>query len=135
MAKILFSTLTVKGEDEQVQEVTKEMKSGRPQSFVFEDLSPDTSYVAMFPALATKATFKTKKESEDMKSFKLIALSCDKPARLLLGQLNPWKNVLRTVNSGKVDVILHLGDQIYPDGKLYYLVFQFLIQTLLSFYF
>ena len=119
MVEFVNSTLTVKGEDDQVQEVTKEMKSGRPQSFVFEDLSPDTSYVAMFPVLAARATFRTKKENEDMKSFKLIALSCDKPARLLLGQLNPWKNVLRTVNSGKVDVILHLGDQIYPDGKIY----------------
>ena len=70
-----------------LMEQTQEVRTGHPVSFVFEDLSPDTAYVAMFPAVGedVMATFKTKKE--DLKTFKLIALSCDKPSRLLLGQL------------------------------------------------
>ena len=104
-------------ENGQLMEQTKEIRTGRPIAFVFEDLSPDTAYVAMFPAVGedVMATFKTKKE-EDLESFKLIALSCDKPSRLLLGQLNPWKNILRTVDTGRVNSIIHIGDQIYPVG-------------------
>lgn len=100
-----------------LMELSQDIHSGRPTSFVFEDLAPDTAYVAIFPALDEAiATFKTKKDEEHMESFKLIALSCDKPSRLLLGQLNPWKNILRSVNTGRVNTIIHIGDQIYPVG-------------------
>ena len=52
-----------------------------------------------------------------MQSFKLLALSCDKPSRLLMGQLNPWKQILKMVKTGRVDTLLHIGDQIYPDNE------------------
>ena len=35
--------------------------------------------------------------------------------RLLLGQQNPWHHMLK--NLKKVDCILHIGDQIYPDNE------------------
>jgi hypothetical protein len=37
------------------------------------------------------------------------------PGRLLLGQQNPWHHMLK--NLKKVDCILHIGDQIYPDNE------------------
>ena len=35
--------------------------------------------------------------------------------RLLLGQQNPWEHMLK--NLKKVDCVLHIGDQIYPDNE------------------
>ena len=34
-----------------------------------------------------------------------------------LGQLNPWKSIHKVVKTGRIDMVLHLGDQIYPDGE------------------
>lgn len=106
-------------EEEPVALLHKDLGCQKPQAFVFQDLVPDTTYTAIFTNIlspTTKATFKTKKE-EDMKTFKLIALSCDRPSRLLLGQLNPWKYINRIVKTGRVDCVLHIGDQIYPDSE------------------
>ena len=107
-----------------------------PQSFAFTKLTPDTKYECWFSTSPspTLASFKTKKK--DMEKFRFIALSCDKPARLLmgkvlaligklygnsslcfLGQLNPWKSIHKVVKTGRIDMVLHLGDQIYPDGE------------------
>ena len=33
---------------------------------------------------------------------------------MISGQLNPWKNIEKIVHAGRVDTILHVGDQIYP---------------------
>ena len=33
---------------------------------------------------------------------------------LFTGQLNPWKQVEKIVKTGRVDTLLHVGDQIYP---------------------
>ena len=100
-----------------VHVMEKEITNRRPQAFKFEDLEPNTNYQCWFSTSPSPslATFKTKKH--DMDRFRFIALSCDKPSRLLLGQLNPWKNVHKTLKKGHVDMILHLGDQIYPDGE------------------
>ena len=47
-----------------------------------------------------------------------------RPSRLLLGQLNPWKFIDKIIGSRvnkkddvDIDVILHLGDQVYPDDE------------------
>ena len=34
---------------------------------------------------------------------------------MLLGQQNPWEHMLK--NLKKVDCVLHIGDQIYPDNE------------------
>ena len=106
-----------KGVEDPVDVIEKEVTKRRPQSFSFDNLSPDTKYCAWFGTSPTPtfASFKTKKL--EMDNFKMIALSCDKPARLLLGQLNPWKFIGKAVKKGQIDTVLHLGDQIYPDGE------------------
>ena len=105
-----------KGVEDPVDVIEKEVTKRRPQSFSFDNLSPDTKYYAWFgtsPA-PTFAYFKTKRV--DIDNFKMIVLSCDKPARLLLGQLNPWRFIHKAVKKGQIDTVIHLGDQIYPDG-------------------
>jgi len=48
-----------------------------------------------------------------MQRLRLIALSCDRPARMEEGQENPWGRVAEICKSGGCDVMLHLGDQVY----------------------
>ena len=105
------------GDQDPVKIIRQEITNRRPQSFMFNKLSPDTKYVAWFstsPAPAF-ASFKTK--NPELDTFKLLALSCDKPSRLLLGQLNPWNFIENVVQKGQTHAVVHLGDQIYPDGE------------------
>jgi len=110
-----------KGEREEHSCLTKACLFTTPAAFVLEGLDSNTEYVAVFDGLekaaATRcfALFKTKEDYEDMKNFKIIALSCDRPDRLLLGQKNPWYELVKKCYSA--DVTLHLGDQIYNQGE------------------
>lgn len=114
-----------KGSNDLVQSQTITLPIKTPRVFVFQEpdsgLEPDTEYVAVFSGLRkadagkTFALFKTKPEPEEMKTFKIIALSCDRPDRLLLGQKNPWYELARKTYTA--DVMLHLGDQVYNKGE------------------
>ena len=70
-----------------VQIIEKTNISKTPQSFAFTKLTPGTQYECWFSTSPspTLASFKTKKK--DMEKFRFIALSCDKPARLLMGKV------------------------------------------------
>ena len=107
---------------ELVHEQTIAFPYRAPRVFVFDGdtaLEPDTEYIAVFSGLCredatrTFAMFKTKPEV--VKTFRIIALSCDRPDRLLLGQKNPWYELAR--KSYHTDVMLHLGDQVYNKGE------------------
>ena len=105
-----------------VQEQMITFPDKAPKVFVFGEgsaLEPNTEYIAVFSGICredatqTFAMFKTK--PEEIKSFKIIALSCDRPDRMLLGQKNPWHELAG--KSYEADVMLHLGDQIYNKGE------------------
>ena len=67
-----------------------EVTNRRPHSFVFENLSPNTWYQAIFTSVQGPpaiATFKTKVADEEMNTFKILALSCDRHSRLLMGKI------------------------------------------------
>ena len=106
-------------ETEAVAIIEKEAKSKRPFAIKFDDLEPETRYTITFNGIRKysacngMATFKTK--SEFPKTFHFYALSCDRNRRLLLGQQNPWLKMLK--HTSTVDVVLHVGDQIYPDSE------------------
>lgn len=120
-------TLKLYKEDEKADPVDvkeEEVPAQRPVVFQFADLEPDTEYTVMvngvskYNATHRFARFKTK--SENPTSFRLLALSCDRPSRLLLGQNNPWLHMCKRLNPDhrqNVDAVLHLGDQIYPDNE------------------
>ena len=64
------------------------------------------------------ARFKTKQEHPT--NFRLFALTCDRPTRLLMGQKNPWIQMAKAIGPHgrqKVNCILHIGDQVYPDDE------------------
>ena len=66
----------------------QEMTNKRPISFVFEDLTPNTWYQAIFTSVQgppAVANFKTKVPDDEMTTFKLLAVSCDRYSRLLMG--------------------------------------------------
>jgi len=115
-----------KGTNVKAQSLTVLMPFQSPKAFVFNEasystLEPDTEYVAVFSGLrkedATKcfALFKTKPNPEDVETFKVLAISCDRPDRMLLGQKNPWYEIARKTYTS--DVVLHLGDQVYNKGE------------------
>ena len=100
--------------------------SRSPRAFVFHEetgseLDPDTEYIAVFNGLneidAPKAFALFKTKPETIKSFRIIAFSCDRPDRMFLGQKNPWYEIAK--RSYNTDVILHLGDQVYNKGEDY----------------
>ena len=71
----------------QVQDL--EVTNKRPISFVFEDLTPNTWYQVIFTSVQgppAVANFKTKVPDDEMKTFKLLAVSCDRYSRLLMGK-------------------------------------------------
>ena len=74
--------------------------------------------VSKYNATHRFARFTTK--SESIVNFRMLALSCDRPSRLLLGQENPWEHMLShglSTGRQKVNTVLHLGDQVYPDDE------------------
>ena len=75
----LDCTLFFKFSDEPLQVLTQNVMRRRPHSFNFENLIPNTEYNVWFSTSPnpTLASFKTKCD-EDMDSFQLIALSCDR---------------------------------------------------------
>merc|ERR1712038_1686820 len=76
--------------------LTQILPSRKPKAFLFEDLEPATEYLAVFHgvnivhARNAFALFRTKPDPSEMKTFNIIAQSCDRPDRMLLGQKNPW---------------------------------------------
>ena len=78
----LTCQLFVKNDDDQIEDpiqvMEKDVTSRRPHAFQFENLIPNTQYTVWFSTSPspTMASFKTKKE--DMESFRMIALSCDR---------------------------------------------------------
>jgi hypothetical protein len=104
--------------DKPAFEIKQEVRTKRTFTLQFKDLKPNTRYTAIVNGIQTKdlytrtATFKTKPEV--IKNFRIIVVSCDRPARLLVGQTNPWMQLLKHVQ--RADVLLHIGDQIYLDS-------------------
>ena len=76
-----------------------EVTNRRPHSFVFENLTPNTWYQAIFTSVQGPpaiATFKTKIADEEMETFKILALSCDRHSRLLMGKSYKIFTLLRS---------------------------------------
>ena len=112
--------------------VTTLFKIRHPGVFVFSDdtetgLEPDTEYIAVFSGInyyetcVAWAVFRTKPET--ITQFRILAFSCDRPDRMLLGQKNPWYDVCSKAYSA--DVMLHLGDQVrFTVSKTVYILIQ-----------
>ena len=96
---------------------TRDFPAGEARAFAIKGLKPNTTYTYSFEGLAPSqlseiasldTTIKT--FPEKIETVRLIALSCDRPDRLLKGERNPWEKIN---TSDSCDVMLHLGDQVY----------------------
>ncbi|KAG0591592.1 hypothetical protein KC19_1G186500 [Ceratodon purpureus] len=100
--------------------IQKNVTAKRPSIFVFNDLKPGTAYVVEVKGCMpiTKSSFRTFPEVPAEKlTFGVI--SCNKIFITdLLGPLGQglWTHLSNCIEAGKVDLLLHLGDQIYGDG-------------------
>ena len=78
-----------------------------------------TEYIGLFNGIcqndSDRAAFYFKTKPEQTDKFKILALSCDRPGRLLMGQKNPWATIAKKAKNA--DCILHLGDQVYAKGE------------------
>eukprot|EP00927_Polykrikos_kofoidii_P023767 TRINITY_DN2177_c0_g1_i1.p1 TRINITY_DN2177_c0_g1~~TRINITY_DN2177_c0_g1_i1.p1 ORF type:complete len:1025 (-),score=185.00 TRINITY_DN2177_c0_g1_i1:24-3032(-) len=101
---------------------TRTLKKNTPEVFKLRGLKPNTKYNLSFDPLAAVQTtelqtrgcvVRTMLPPAEIKRFRVVALSCDRPARLMEGQENPWGRVAEIVKRGECDVMLHLGDQVY----------------------
>lgn len=120
-------TIVLTSSDGEEVRQSRTFPAGRARAFDIQELQPDTLYTYTFQGLAPsqktaidslKTTIRTFPVS--MEKIRLIALSCDRPRRLLEGDENPWDRINEECNQDKCDVMLHLGDQVYTvmDGFL-----------------
>jgi len=63
----------------------------------------------------TIAKFKT--FSTEPQLLRVAVVSCDRPERHLEGEPNMWKFLSQRVDAGEVDLVLHIGDQVYAENE------------------
>jgi phosphodiesterase/alkaline phosphatase D-like protein len=97
------------------------MPDGEPAVFELKGLEPDTAYDITFKSktddceLPTRGcVVRTTKPPEEITSFHILVCSCNRPGRLGSAQ-NPWLAVEKLCKGGTIDVMLHLGDQVYAE--------------------
>jgi phosphodiesterase/alkaline phosphatase D-like protein len=93
----------------------------RPKGFLIEGLAPSTVYDVAIEGVnakeANKRTGLVRTIAAHPSSVRIVALSCDRPERLLDGETNMWTKLAEQVNANEVDVVLHLGDQVYGEKE------------------
>eukprot|EP01012_Entosiphon_sulcatum_P063548 TRINITY_DN9115_c0_g1_i1.p1 TRINITY_DN9115_c0_g1~~TRINITY_DN9115_c0_g1_i1.p1 ORF type:complete len:1163 (-),score=165.57 TRINITY_DN9115_c0_g1_i1:14-3502(-) len=106
--------------NEEVRSLHLDFPPQRPHAFCLSDLDPGTSYEVLFSNVARAdirdrtARFRTLPEQPSQ--VRIVALSCDNPAAMQLGDVDLWERILEWVDRDEVDVVLHLGDQVYTAG-------------------
>jgi len=101
---------------------TRKLRRHIPEVFVLQGLRPSTEYSLTFDPLAAVqaqelrqrgCTVRTMPPPAQITQLNIIALSCDRPARMKEGQENPWGRLAKICRNGDCDLMLHLGDQVY----------------------
>lgn len=98
------------------QSKTVSFKADRPSVFAFKNLKPQTEYAVTFSGVGaanTKGRIRTFSANED--NLNIAAVSCNYLGRK--GSHDLWSDLRdRYVLPGDLDLILHVGDQIYGDS-------------------
>eukprot|EP00742_Colponemidia_sp_Colp-10_P001884 GILJ01002015.1.p1 GENE.GILJ01002015.1~~GILJ01002015.1.p1 ORF type:complete len:541 (-),score=74.39 GILJ01002015.1:115-1698(-) len=98
---------------------TQLMPSNKPKAFFIENLQPNTEYNVCFGGVrASDARLRTGYLRTlpldcSAKQLSIAAVSCDRPERYFEFQTNMWQKLAEQVRSKQVDLVLHLGDQVY----------------------
>lgn len=102
------------------KKLDQHVTANRPCVFEFKNLRPGTSYNVDVKGCTvfTTSSFKTFPEiPADNLTFGVI--SCNKifiTDMLIAPAFDLWAHLAKNIEAGKVDFLLHLGDQIYGDG-------------------
>jgi len=120
---IYFVPYTAEGDDvDNVVYKEQDMPRNVPKVFHVTGLKPDTSYRVLFSGVSKKAIYNrignVKTFPEKITKLTVAALSCDRPERVLDGETNMWQLIQEKVESNQVQVVLHLGDQVYGQKEL-----------------
>ena len=103
---------------------TMTLAAQEPGAFALTGLTPDTKYHVAFEGLAAAQEEELRARSVVIKTLpttinrlRLAAVSCDFPSRLSWSAQasgwSPWKELAEKTAAGEIDVMLHLGDQVY----------------------
>ncbi|KAL3694289.1 hypothetical protein R1sor_007940 [Riccia sorocarpa] len=100
--------------------VTRFLEAGRPAIFVFNDLKPGTRYVVRLTGCCrpVQSSFKTFPK-DNPSSLNFAVISCNKifiTEKEIPFHSDLWAHLERLIKQKKIDMCLHLGDQIYGDG-------------------
>jgi len=99
---------------------TQGMPKDIPKAFYFENLTPNTIYNVVLEGVnARDAQYKTGRLRTMMTAYsdndelQIVALSCNNPVDLRDKETNMWDLLAKQVKKGDVDLVLHVGDQVY----------------------
>ncbi|MCO5550235.1 hypothetical protein L7F22_003718 [Adiantum nelumboides] len=100
--------------------ILKEMKEKHPTVFVFTTLEPDSRYVVEVKDChgAETSSFKTF-PTKLSKRFRMASISCNSifiTKKTITRIDDLWHHLSKSIEANKVDLLIHLGDQIYGDG-------------------
>ncbi|KAG0620338.1 hypothetical protein M758_4G208700 [Ceratodon purpureus] len=102
------------------KKLQKSVLANRPAIFEFRDLKPGTLYTVEVKDCHTtiKSSFRTFPEVP-AESLSFGVISCNKifiTDIMIAPAWDLWAHLSKSIEAGKVDFLLHLGDQIYGDG-------------------
>eukprot|EP01062_Namystynia_karyoxenos_P078303 TRINITY_DN8045_c2_g1_i1.p1 TRINITY_DN8045_c2_g1~~TRINITY_DN8045_c2_g1_i1.p1 ORF type:complete len:711 (+),score=271.93 TRINITY_DN8045_c2_g1_i1:94-2226(+) len=114
-------TVRVRGEDGDEVECTRESTPERPTAFAFEGLQPGKRYEVSVDEdieVPHGGRFRTITGDLSATPFTAAVVSCNK-AHVIRGlsaeEVDLWDDLAQRCEAGDIDVIFHIGDQIYAD--------------------
>jgi phosphodiesterase/alkaline phosphatase D-like protein len=95
-------------------EVALALRGGRPAVFAFQGLAPETPYSVTFQGLEARVG-RVMTLPSAARALNLAVVSCNFTTQR--GETDLWEDLFtRYVATGDVQVVLHLGDQVYGDS-------------------
>jgi len=93
----------------------------RPGTFIVKGLKPETSYWVLVSGVSAKSAKNNighiKTSPFHTNKMNIVAVSCDRPERQLNGETNMWKVLGDRIDKGEVDLMIHVGDQVYAEKE------------------
>jgi len=101
--------------------IEKDFYGSIPATFYVTDLRPDTKYQVAIGGVEGKFvrrhTGLVKTFPENPSKLRVAVVSCDRPERHLDGEQLMWKKLWERVEAGEIDLMLHVGDQVYAQKE------------------
>lgn len=108
------------GSESKAINVVKEMEARRPCVFMFTTLEPESRYRVEVKDCheVEQSSFKTF-PIKIPKKFCMASISCNSifiTKKTITGIDDLWHHLHKSIESNEIDLLIHLGDQIYGDG-------------------